>query len=162
MNAKTGEQDVVYLTADGAERLRHELDDLVRVRRPALAERLRKAIGQGDLSENADYTTAKEEQGFLEGRIQLLQVMLRKAAIIEEVSGPADRVSLGNRVVVVEDGMAEEEVYHIVGPAEADPTNGKVSHESPMGQALLGHQVGDVVTVQAPGGEIGFRIVAIR
>ena len=150
----------VYLTADGMEHLRQELHHLVSVRRPALAERLRKAIQQGDLSENADYITAKEEQGFLEGRILRIEMMLRRAVIIEE-NGPTDQVTLGSRVTIVEEGVDTEEVFHIVGPAEADPINGKVSNESPVGQALLGHGVGERVTVQAPGGEIGFRIVAI-
>nr|HID13657.1 transcription elongation factor GreA [Anaerolineae bacterium] len=151
----------VYLTAEGVENLRRELDHLIKVKRPALAERLRKAIQQGDLTENADYITAKEEQAFLEGRIQQIEVMLRNAVIIQE-SGPTDEVVLGCRVTVVEEGAEEAETFHIVGPAEADPANGKVSNESPLGRALLGHRVGDVVTVEAPEGEIVFRITAIR
>ena len=151
----------VYLTTEGVEGLRQELDRLLSVKRPALAERLRKAIQQGDLSENADYTAAKEEQGFLEGRIQQIETMLRCAVIIED-NCPTDEVSLGNRVTVIEEGTEEEEVFHIVGPAEADPANGKVSNESPLGQALLGHQVGDTVNVDAPGGEVAFQITAIQ
>jgi len=143
------------------ENLRQELEHLVGVKRPALAERLRFAIQQGDLTENADYIAAKEEQGFLEGRIQQIEAMVRRAVIIEE-NGPTDQVGLGSRVTVVEDGYEDEEVFHIVGPAEADPANGKVSNESPLGQALWGHRVGDVVTVEAPGGEIAFRIVSIK
>ena len=132
----------VYLTAEGVKNLRRELDHLVNVKRPALAERLRRAIQQGDLSENADYITAKEEQGFLEGRVQQIEAMLRRT--------------------VVEEGVEESEVFHIVGPAEADPANGKVSNESPLGRALMGRQVEDAVTVEAPGGEIVFRITAIQ
>ena len=155
------QNEPVYLTAEGVEKLRQELDQLAGVRRPALAERLRFAIQQGDLSENADYIAAKEEQGFLEGRIQQIEAMLRRAVIINE-NGPTDQVGLGSRVAVVEDGYDGEEVYHIVGPAEADPANGKVSNESPLGQALWGRRVGEVVTVEAPGGEIVFKIASIK
>lgn len=151
----------VYLTAEGVKNLRRELDHLVNVKRPALAERLRRAIQQGDLSENADYITAKEEQGFLEGRVQQIEAMLRRAVIIQE-NGPTDEVALGSRVTVVEEGMDESEVFHIVGPAEADPANGKVSNESPLGRALMGRQVEDAVSVEAPGGEIVFQITAIQ
>lgn len=150
----------VYLTAEGVENLRRELDHLINVKRPALARRLWKAIQQGDLSENADYITAKEEQGFLEGRIQQIETMLHNAVIIQE-DGPTDEVILGSRVTVLEEDEEEPETFHIVGPAEADPANGKVSNESPLGQALLGHRAGDTVTVEAPGGEIVFRITAI-
>jgi transcription elongation factor GreA len=150
----------VYLTLEGREELRRELDELVNVRRPVLAERLRKAIAQGDLSENADYHTAKEEQSFLEGRIQEIEAILRRAEVIKETKR-SDVVSLGSRVTVVEDGMKEAETFRIVGIAEADPINGKVSHESPIGKALLGRRLQDVVTVDAPGGEIAFRITGI-
>ena len=151
----------VYLTAEGVENLRRELDHLVNVKRPALADRLHKAIQQGDLSENADYIAAKEEQGFLEGRIQQVEAMLRKAVIIQE-DAPTDEVALGGRVTVLEEGEDEMETFRIVGPAEADPSNGKVSNESPLGRALLGQRVGDTVTVEAPSGEIIFRIIAIQ
>ncbi|RLC62589.1 MAG: transcription elongation factor GreA [Chloroflexi bacterium] len=156
------ENKPVYLTAEGAESLRQELEHLVNVKRPELAERLHKAIQQGDLSENADYIAAKEEQGFLEGRIQEIEAMLRKAVIIEEEDGPKDVVVLGSRVTIVEKGIEEVETFRIVGPAEANPTTGNVSNESPLGQALLGRRVGDTVTVEAPAGEIVFRIVAIQ
>lgn len=151
----------VYLTIEGMQDLRQELDHLVSVKRPALAERLHKAIQQGDLSENADYITAKEEQGFLEGRIQQIEMVLRNAVLIQE-SGPTDRVTLGRHVTVVEEGEDELETFLIVGPAEANPIGGKVSNESPMGQALMGRRVGDTVTVKAPGGEIVFHITEIR
>jgi len=151
----------VYLTPEGEDNLRRELDTLVNVKRPALAQQLHRAINQGDLSENADYITAKEEQGFLEGRIQQIEEMLRRAVIIQS-EGPADQVDIGSRVTVVEEGVEDEEVFHIIGPAEADPANGKVSNESPLGRALLGHRAGETVVVEAPGGEIAFRIVAIQ
>jgi transcription elongation factor GreA len=151
----------VHLTAEGVKELRQKLDHLVNVKRPALAKRLRHAIQQGDLSENADYITAKEEQGFLEGRIQQIETMLLRAKIIEE-NGPTDKVGLGNRVTVVEEDIGEEEVFQIVGIAEARPANGKISYESPLGQALMGHKVGDKVTAEAPGGEIVFKITSIQ
>jgi len=151
----------VYLTDEGVENLRQEFDYLTNVKRPALADRLHKAIQQGDLTENADYIAAKEEQGFLEGRIQQIEVMLRNAVIIEE-NGPSEEVILGSRVTVVEEGFEDAEIFRIVGPAEADPAGGNVSHESPLGSALLGCRVGDTVAVDAPAGEILFRITAIQ
>lgn len=151
----------VYLTAEGIEKLREELDHLVNVKRPALADRLHKAIQQGDLSENADYIAAKEEQGFLEGRIQQIEAMLRRAVIIQE-DGPKDEVTLGSRVTVLESGAGETETFRIVGPAEADPSGGKVSNESPLGRALLRQRVGATVTVEAPGGEIIFQVISIQ
>jgi transcription elongation factor GreA len=125
-----------------------------------MAERLRRAIAQGDLSENADYHTAKEDQAFLEGRIQEIEAILQNAVDIAETTD-SDVVSLGSRVTVVEDGIQESETFRIVGVAEADPISGKVSHKSPIGQALMGRQVRDVVLVEAPGGQIAFRIIEI-
>ncbi len=151
----------VYLTDEGIKNLRQELDRLINEKRPALADRLYNAIQQGDLSENADYITAKEEQGFMEGRIQQIEVMLRNAVIIEG-KGPSDEVGLGSHVTVVEEGFDETEVYRIVGAAEADPAKGNVSNESPLGKALMGHRVGDTVVAQAPSGEISFRITEIQ
>ncbi len=151
----------VYLTAKGLTKLRQELDELINEKRPALADRLHHAIQQGDLSENADYQTAKEEQAFLEGRIQELESMLLDAVVIEENQGPHDQVALGSQVTVVEDGEEEPEVFVIVGPAESDPTNGRISNESPIGRALLAHRVGDRVAVRAPAGEIIFEILSI-
>jgi transcription elongation factor GreA len=156
------EQKKVFLTAEGMEKLRQELDHLINVRRPALAERLRHAIQQGDLTENADYQTAKEEQGFLEGRIRELEGMLLDAVIIDEGQIPKGQVGLGSRVTVIEEGADEPETFFIVGAAESDPTNGRISNESPIGQALLERKVGERVTVQAPAGEIVFQIKAIE
>ncbi len=155
------ENDKVYLTPEGAEKLRAELDDLVNVKRLALAERLRYAIQQGDLTENADYQTAKEEQAFLEGRIQELESMLLDAVIIEDNQGPKDQVGLGCRVTVTEEGEDEPETFVIVGAAESDPANGRISNESPIGQALMERKVGERVRVEAPAGEIVFVIQEI-
>ncbi len=145
-----------YLTPEGAQRLREELEFLKTTKRNELAKRLREAIQMGDLSENADYIAAKEEQGFLEGRIQEIEALLRQATIIDG-NHTKDYVDLGARVTIRE-GSYPAETYHIVGPAEANPRKGKISHESPIGQALMGHRVGDEVTVNTPGGEIVFKI----
>ena len=151
----------VYLTPEGKEQLEQELDDLVNNKRHRLAERLHFAIKQGDLSENADYIQAKEEQAFLEGRILELQQLLRNAVLIELGGSQEGRVRLGSEVTVSEIGYDETETYYLVGPAEADPAKGRISHESPLGRALLGRKVGDKVAVKAPAGEIDFKIVEI-
>jgi transcription elongation factor GreA len=156
------ENDKVYLTHEGKEKLRKELDYLTNEKRPALADRLRHAIQQGDLSENADYQTAKEEQGFLEGRIRELESMLLDAVIIDQGMVSKDQVGLGNQVTVTEEGEDDPETFFIVGAPEADPANGRISNESPLGQALLDRKVGERVMVRAPAGEIVFVIRAIE
>ncbi len=156
------ENEKVYLTPEGVEKLRQELDHLINEKRPALAERLHHAIKQGDLTENADYQTAKEEQGFLEGRIRQLEATLLDAVIIENDGLSTDEVRLGCRVTVTEEGEDEPETFIIVGAVEADPTNGRISYVSPMGQALMARKVGERVKVEAPAGEIVFRIKAIE
>lgn len=152
-----------YLTAQGAADLRVELDELVSVKRPALAAQLKEAISQGDLSENADYHDAKEQQAFMEGRIQYLENLLRKAIIIDENggSGAALEVQPGTTVTVQADGE-QPETYRIVGAAEVDPRNGKISNESPLGAALLGRRKGDTVRVKTPGGEWKVKIIKIE
>ena len=155
------ENDKVYLTPGGVEKLRQELDHLINVKRPSLAERLHHAIQQGDLSENADYQTTKEEQGFMEGRIQHLETMLLDAVIIQEGQGPKDYVGLGSRVTVIEEGEDQPEIFVLVGAVESDPANGRISNESPIGQALLDRRVGERVVVQVPVGEIRFTVTAI-
>ena len=151
-----------YLTAEGAQKLRDELAHLKDVKRPELAERLRFAIQQGDLSENADYTAAKEEQGFLEGRIMALERMLTEVTILDESGGRQGDVRIGNRVTVVEDGFDNQETFQIVGAAEADPMGGKISNVSPLGQALLGKKIGTKVRVSTPDGQSLFKIVKIE
>jgi transcription elongation factor GreA len=143
-----------YLTAQGAADLRRELDELISVKRPALAAQLKEAISQGDLSENADYHDAKEQQAFLEGRILYLENLLRRAVIIDESNGGKPlEVQPGTTVTIQAEDGEPPETYMIVGPAEADPRNGKISNESPLGAALLGHRKGEVVRVVTPGGE---------
>jgi transcription elongation factor GreA len=150
-----------YLTAEGAKRLKEELKDLKGPQRLAIAQRLRSAIQMGDLSENADYAKAKEDQSFLEGRIQELEYILANATIIEESAGKKDKVVIGAHITIQEDDF-DPETYHLVGAKEADPRNGKISHESPIGQALLDHRVGDIVKVKTPAGEIELKITKIE
>jgi transcription elongation factor GreA len=150
-----------YLTSEGAADLQRELDQLITERRPEMAAKLKEAVSQGDLKENADYHDAKEQQAFIEGRIQYLENVLRSAKIIEN-SGNTDEVQLGSEVTIREDGTKEDETYHIVGAAEANPREGKISNESPIGAALLGHKKGDLVKVKTPGGEMIFKVRKIR
>ena len=151
----------IYLTADGAVKLNAELKELIGPQREALARRLRAAIQMGDLSENADYHKAKEDQGFLEGRIQELEFVLRTAIIVETTNTPKDVVSVGARVTVQEEDFGPE-VFNLVGAQEADPRNGKISHESPIGLALMDHCVGETVEAQTPGGKIKILILKIE
>jgi transcription elongation factor GreA len=151
----------IYLTAEGAAKLTAELKDLKGPQREAIARRLRDAIQMGDLSENADYHKAKEDQGFLEGRIQELEYMFRNAFIVEQTSGPKNVVAVGVHVTVQEDG-SNPETYHVVGAKEAAPRFGKISHESPIGLALMDHHVGDAIEVETPGGKIKLKILKIE
>jgi transcription elongation factor GreA len=153
--------DVHYLTADGLAKLQAELIELKGVRRQELSARLRAAIQQGDLSENADYIQAKEEQGFLEGRIQELETITRNVRIIDERPQNRDLVDIGARITIQEEDYPEE-TYHLVGPKEANPSVGRISHESPIGRALMGRRVGDLVTVEIPNGNIRLKIIKIE
>jgi transcription elongation factor GreA len=150
-----------YLTTEGETRIKAELEDLRGPQRDALAKRLRDAIQMGDLSENADYHKAKEDQGFLEGRIQELEFTLRNATIVKADAGPKDAVAVGTHVTVQEDGFGPE-VYFVVGAKEADPRAGKISHESPIGRALMDHKPGETVEAETPGGKIRLKILKIE
>ncbi len=153
--------DVIYVTEEGLEKIQQELEYLKNERRAEISQRLELAISHGDLSENADYDYAKQEQAFVEGRIKDLEDSLRRAQIIDH-DGRSDRVRVGSTVTVFEEGYEdEEETYHIVGIHEADPTNGRISNESPIGKALLGGKVGQTVKVNAPAGVMAFTIKAI-
>ena len=154
-----GKQEIV-LTAEGLKKLQAELEELKGPRRTDLARRLRSAVQMGDLSENADYHKAKEDQAFLEGRIRTIENMLRHVTLIEEQSG--GEVRIGSRIKVQESGFDDDEMFSIVGAAEANPLEGKISNESPLGKALLGKHVGDEAEFEAPGGKIKFKIVAIE
>ena len=152
-------QQPTYLTPEGEKKLKAELAELTGPRREELAMRLRSAIQMGDLSENADYHKAKEDQGFLEGRIQEIEAVLRTAVIIEKTN--SDVVTVGSQVTVQEDNF-DPETYSVVGAKEADPRNGKISNESPIGKALMDHKVGDIVEAETPGGKIKFKILKIE
>ncbi len=151
-----------YLTREGMESLEKKLKNLLEVRRPQVAERLRLALEEGgDLTENSEYEDAKNEQAFIEGEIMRLESILSSAQIIED-TGDKDSVVPGAKVTLIEKGTRQEEVYYLVGSAEANPREGKVSVESPLGKALLGSKVGDRVTVAAPDGEIVFKVKSIE
>ncbi|HEX2620414.1 MAG TPA: transcription elongation factor GreA [Phototrophicaceae bacterium] len=150
-----------YLTPEGLVNLEKRLKNLKEVRRPQVAERLRQAMDEGgDLNENAEYEDAKNEQAFVEGEIARLEAIVSSAQIIED-TGKKDQVVVGSRVTVIEKGTKEQEVYHLVGSAEANPTEGKISTESPLGKALIGAKVGQKITVKAPDGELVFTIKSI-
>jgi transcription elongation factor GreA len=154
-------EQTTFLTPEGLRKLAEELEYLRTVRRQAVAQRLRAVLEEEqDILENAEYEDAKNEQAFVEGRILTLEAILKNVVIIEE-GGPADRVGIGSRVTVAEE-KEEPETYHIVGYAEADPKMGRISNQSPLGQALLGHRVGDEVIVNAPDGILRFQIIAIE
>jgi len=151
----------MYLTSEGAAKLRAELEELKGPAREEMARRLRSAIQMGDLSENADYHKAKEDQGFMEGRIQELEYLLKNAIIVDVDEVSKDSVQVGS-CVTVQEGDEPEEQYFVVGAKEADSRNGKISNESPIGAALMGGRVGDVVIATTPGGEIKLKILKIE
>ncbi len=148
-----------YLTPEGEAKLKAELAELTGPRREELAQRLRAAIQMGDLSENADYHKAKEDQAFLEGRIQEIEGILRIAVVVEKKH--SDTVTVGSRVTVQEEGF-DPETFDVVGAKEADPRNGKISNESPFGAALMDHKVGDVVEATTPAGKTRLKILKVE
>ncbi len=152
----------VYLTQSGLDALREELDYLVGERRQQIAQQIAEAKAEGDLRENAGYDEAKNAQAFVEGRIRELEVKIHNAQIIDDAQTPDDQVALGRSVVVRENGYDDEEIYTIVGSTETDPSNGRISNESPIGKALIGRTAGDVVRVEAPAGELEFEIVRVE
>ncbi|HFE67365.1 MAG TPA: transcription elongation factor GreA [Chloroflexi bacterium] len=152
------------LTEEGLQRLTEELEYLTTVKREEIAERLHAAFEDGqddDFVENAGLEAARNDQAFLEGRIQELEDILKNYEIIKEPNG-ADSVRIGSWVTISEEGFDEEERYHLVGPAEANPDESRISNESPLGRALLGAKVGDVVQVNSPNGILEFRILKIE
>ena len=149
-----------YLTQEGFDELQNELDFLRGERRQEVAARLREASDGEELIENAEYEAAKNEQAFVEGRIKELEILLATAKIIDDTEKDGF-VKVGSKVTIQEDGYDEKESFKIVGAAEANPSKGKISNESPLGSALLGHKKGDEVTVQAPNGEFSVKILRI-
>lgn len=157
------EQNQFVMTREGYEKLQKELKYESEVHRAEVAEKIRVALGFGDLSENAEYSEAKNEQAFMEGRIQELENMLRNAHVVDSGAGAGDEVGLGSTASVCEVGYEDEvEKYTITGSAEADISQNKISNESPMGAALLGAHVGDVVEVEAPSGVIKMKILEVH
>lgn len=151
-----------YLTPAGLQKVKDELEYLKTTRRREVANMIAEAKAEGDISENAGYDEAKTQQGFVEGRIRELENVVKNAQVIEEENGNKGAVALGRTVVVQEEDTDFEEKYAIVGSLEADPGNGRISNESPMGKALMGKKKGDKVTVDTPGGEIVFKIVRVE
>ncbi len=152
---------VFYLTPEGKKKLEEELEYLRTVRRAEIAQQIHQAKAEGDVSENAGYEEAKTAQAFLEGRIITLEKILENAVVIEKPEG-TDKVCLGSKVTLLEEGKTEPETYTIVGSTEADPLQGRISNESPLGKALMGARVGDRVVVNAPAGRIVFRVISIE
>jgi transcription elongation factor GreA len=151
-----------FVTEEGLQKLKEELDYLVTEKRKEVVERIKQARGFGDLSENSEYDAAKDEQAFVEGRVIQLEQMIRTAKIIDVTKIEGDAVSIGKTIIVQELPDGEKEEYAIVGSTESDPLKGKISNDSPMAQSLLGKHVGDVVNVQTPGGDIKFKIIEVR
>ena len=151
----------ILLTKEGHAKIVEELDNLITVRRKEVAERIKEAISYGDISENSEYDSAKNEQAELEDRINKLENMLRKAKIIDESEISKDRVSVGLKVLIKEESTGEETEYSMVGSTEADPFEGKISNESTLGAALLGKKKDDVIEIQVPDGTFVYKIMDI-
>ena len=155
-----GNKNVVYLTQEGLNELKKELDELINIKRPENIQAIKEARSLGDLSENAEYDAARNEQAQIEARIKQLEKMLENVSIIEDVG--TDKVRIGNTVAIKYVDDDEEDEYKIVGSQEADPFESKISNESPIAQALFDHKVGDVVTVQSPNGSYEVEIINIK
>lgn len=151
----------MYLTPEGKEDLERELKLLREEKIPELAEKLKEAVAMGDLKENADYHDTREQKAFAEGRIQYLENILRSAVLIEN-DGSTDEVRIGSVVTIREEGTDEDETYIIVGAAEANPREGRISHESPIGKALIGRKKNEKVRVDTPSGKIILKIRKIE
>lgn len=153
-------KNTVYLTEEGLAELKAELDNLINVRRPENIQSIKEARSLGDLSENADYDAAKNEQAQIEGRIKTIEKMLENVSVITDV--PKDVVGLGSTVSIEYVDDDDEEEYKIVGVQEADPFQSRISNESPIAQAIMNHKVGDVVTVESPNGNYEIKITKIK
>ena len=149
------------ITAEGLEKLEKELEELKTIKRKEVAEKIKVALGYGDLSENSEYDEAKNEQAIIEGRIAELEAQLKNVRVLDESDFATDNVHIGSTVTVTEQGSKVKETYQIVGSTEADPLGGKISDESPIGKALLGKRKGETVEVETPGGVITLKVVDI-
>ncbi len=152
----------IYLTKEGIDQLKKEYEELAKVKRPEVLERVTQARNLGDLSENAEYTAAREELAFIDGRIDELEELLKQVILIREDTTPSGKklVKLGSTVILHRNGKKEE--YTVVGEWEADPTRKKISHQSPLGHALIGKQIGEMVEVEAPAGKLRYTIVTVH
>lgn len=147
----------ILMTSEGLEKLKNELKELVSVRRPDVVSRIKTAKELGDLSENAEYASAKEDQSFIEGRIEELEQMIKYGKVVS--SAKSGTISIGTKIKVEIEGETDD--FEIVGPAESDPEHGRISIDSPVGQAVLGHKKGDSVDVQTPDGSVKYKIIAV-
>ena len=152
----------LLLTKEGYDKIVAEHDELVSVKRAEVAERIKEAISYGDISENAEYDSAKNEQAELEERIHQLEEMLRKAKIVQEEDVKGDKVNIGLKVTVKDIDTGDKEVFSIVGATESDPFNGKISTESSVGKALIGKKKGETVAIEVPDGIINYKIMKIE
>lgn len=151
----------LLMTADGLAKLENELEELRVVRRKEVAEKIKQALAFGDLSENSEYDEAKNEQAQVEARIAQIEGMLKISRVVEEKDISTDAVSIGTKVKLLDVEFEDEEEYSIVGSSEADPSQNRLSYESPVGKAIMGKQVGDIVDVEVPAGTVQFKILDI-
>lgn len=158
----SNDEQVFPVTKEKLEEVKDELEYLTKTRRKEIAQLIAEAKAEGDLRENAGYDEAKTQQGFVEGRVLELQNVIKYAKIIEEEEAPKNAVALGRTVIIQEEGTTIKETYSIVGSLEADPENGRISNESPMGKAVMGKKKGDKVEVKTPGGIINFKVMKIE
>lgn len=158
----SNDEQVFPVTKEKLDEVKSELEYLTKTRRKEIAQLIAEAKAEGDLRENAGYDEAKTQQGFVEGRILELQNVIKYAQIIEEEEAPKNAVGLGRTVIIQEEGTTIKETYSIVGSLEADPADGRISNESPMGKALMGKKKGDKVDVKTPGGAIAFKVMKIE
>lgn len=149
------------LTTEGLQKLEEELEQLKTVKRKEVADKIKVALSFGDLSENSEYDEAKNEQAIVETRIAQLDAMLKNAKVLDDDEVTTDQVSVGSIVKVKDIEFDEEEIYYIVGSTEADPTNGRISDESPVGRGLIGHKVGERLEIEVPSGTIEYEILEI-
>lgn len=156
------EEKTYPMTREGKEKLEAELEDLKVNKRKEIVERIKIARSYGDLSENSEYESAKDEQAFVEGRISTIEKMIRFAEIIDDQHIAKNEVSLGRTVTFIDEEFGEEETYMIVGSAESDPLAGKISNDSPIAKALIGHKLNDVVTINTPGGDMTVKITKVE
>ena len=157
-----GNKNVVYLTQDGLDELKKELDNLINVRRPENVQAIKEARSLGDLSENAEYDAAKEEQGHIEKRIEEIEKILKNAEVVDEDEIDLEKINIGCKVKLYDFEYDEELEFYLVGSTEADSLNNKISNESPLGKAMIGARIGEVIEVEMPTGNAEYKILDIQ